>query len=327
MTDDVARPGGWLAGFAPDPARARLLDAGRHEDLAESLAYLAEVLAPARASLSRVVCRLRAGERLPPHAFGTYFRLAELALAGERDEAAALAVSLSDVPAAARNLTLSRWGEAEAADLVALLCAQDPGAAARFGDVSEDQRLVFRQRLDAGLDLLATEVPDLHGEITAMVRQVLLARPPEGAEIVFDGASHYQFWGLLMLNAERHTTAVGLAEALAHESGHSLLFGLTTTEPLVFNPDEELFSSPLRADPRPMDGIFHATFVSARMAWTMERLAQSKRLSPEERAAARAAAERDRGNFHKGQAVIALHARLSPTGAEIMDNAAKWIGR
>ena len=32
-------------------------------------------------------------------------------------------------------------------------------------------------------------------------------------------------------------------------------------ELFVLNPDWERFPSPLREDPRPMDGIYHATFV------------------------------------------------------------------
>lgn len=62
---------------------------------------------------------------------------------------------------------------------------------------------------------------------------------------------------------------------LAHEAGHCLLFGLTIDEPLVLNDDNEMFLSPLRPDPWPMDGICHATLQSVRMAWAMEALGDS----------------------------------------------------
>lgn len=289
-----------LLGFWPDPERGRLLDARRHAELAGSLAHLADALPAAKPALGGVVARIEAGERLPPLAFGIYFQLAMLAMAGKPDQATVLAESLADIPAAAPGLTLSRWGEADTAGLVSIMCVQDPDAPERYADAPEEQRQEFRRRLDAGLELLAAEAPELHGEAMGIVRQVLLACPPEGSTTVFDGASHYQFWGLLMLNPNHHTTPVAVAEALAHEAGHSLLFGLTVSEPLVFNSDDELFPSPLRVDPRPMDGIYHATFVSARMAWTMERLAASQRLDAQERATARAAAATDRDNFHKG---------------------------
>ncbi|MCA1480748.1 ATP-binding cassette domain-containing protein, partial [Bradyrhizobium sp. NBAIM08] len=54
-----------------------------------------------------------------------------------------------------------------------------------------------------------------------------------------------------------------------------------------------------------MDGIFHASFVSARMHWAMSRLANSETLTPEQRERARAAAESDRRNFAAGHGVVA----------------------
>ena len=61
---------------------------------------------------------------------------------------------------------------------------------------------------------------------------------------------------------------------LVHEAAHQLLFGLAVDEPLVLNSINERYGSPLRTDPRPMDGIFHATFVCARMYYAYERLMQ-----------------------------------------------------
>ena len=56
---------------------------------------------------------------------------------------------------------------------------------------------------------------------------------------------------------------------LIHEYSHNLLFGIARNEPLVFNDPEERDESPLRQDLRPMDGIYHALFVSAREALAM----------------------------------------------------------
>ena len=154
---------------------------------------------------------------------------------------------------------------------------------------------------------------------------MLFAQAPSGAAMEFDGASHYQFWGLLLLNPSHHHTPLGIAEVLAHEAGHSLLFGLTVDEPLVLNEDDELFISPLRPDPRPMDGIYHATFVSARMAWVMEALADSGLLTPAEQQHARNEAAKDRENFSKGWQTVVQHGRLSATGTQIIENAHRWV--
>jgi HEXXH motif-containing protein len=116
-----------------------------------------------------------------------------------------------------------------------------------------------------------------------------------------------------------------VCEVLAHESAHSLLFGFTVDEALQDNPDEELYASPLRVDPRPMDGIYHATFVSARMHWAMTRLAESGLLTEEQREKAYAAAASDLTNFDAGYGVVAAHGVLTDTGAALMRGAHDYM--
>ena len=196
----------------------------------------------------------------------------------------------------------------------------------QFCPVSADQVLNFERLLQEGLALLAEGLPALHDELTAIVSDVLLAQAPPGAAFEFDGASHYQFWGLLLLNPKHHRSRLAVAEVLAHESGHSVLFGLTREQVLANNPDEELYPSPLRVDPRPMDGIIHATYVSARMAWSMESLAASGCLSPSEQLAAEQAAADDRRRFHAGLSTVREYAQLTPLGQKVIEGARTWIG-
>lgn len=195
----------------------------------------------------------------------------------------------------------------------------------RIAPISEQAAQDFTDLLTRGFELMQRVLPDLHHEISGIVREVLLARAPQGDKMEFDGASHYQFWGLLMLNPKHHKTPLEVVEVLAHEASHSLLFGLTIEEPLVLNPDDELFQSPLRIDLRPMDGIYHATFVSARMCWAMEKMAMSDLLNETDKANAREAAQKDRENFGKGISVVDAHGRLSDTGARILDDTRRWM--
>lgn len=216
-------------------------------------------------------------------------------------------------------------GSAIAAPLEAVLAARMGAEFGGYAPVDPARAAAFRPLLTDGLALLEAGFPDLAGEIRAIVCEILLAEAPPGAAMEFDGASHYQFWGLLLLNPKHHRTPLAVAEVLAHEAGHSLLFGLTVDEPLVLNSDDELYPSPLRMDPRPMDGIYHATFVSARMALAMETLAASGVLSGADRAAALDAARSDRANFAAGDGVVRAHGRLSATGTAILDGARAWI--
>jgi len=217
------------------------------------------------------------------------------------------------------------WGSAESAAIEAVLALRMGADVQQFAPISAGAAMRFSALVTEGLALLQAGAPELHGEITGLLSEMLFAQAPVGSAMEFDGASHYQLWGLLLLNPSHHHTPLGIAEVLAHEAGHSLLFGLTIDEPLVLNDDDELFLSPLRPDPRPMDGIYHATFVSARMAWAMEALADSGLLTNMEQRHARSEAAKDRENFSRGWQTVVQHGRLSATGAQIMENARRWV--
>jgi hypothetical protein len=320
VTDDYA--------FLPDPARGKALDQISHAMLADSLSHISQacrdslVAGDIAEALDPVVVRLRQSVRLGPTAFGLYFELAEQLLKDNLPAARTAARLLAEAPARPPFSVLRRGSAGLFDSVFDLRMGAD---AARFHVVDPRAADAFATTLSDALALLEAGAPALAGELRAILSTIVLAQAPPGAATEFDGASHYQFWGLVLLNPKHHPTPLAVAEALAHEAGHGFLFGLTRTEPLVRNPDDVLFPSPLRADPRPMDGIFHATFVSARMAWTMETLADSGLLSPAEAALARAEAAKDRANFWAGEAVIAAHGELTPTGAAILASATQAV--
>lgn len=295
-----------------------------HTELAGSLAHLAEATAGVPAMSARLADLSRSitdGRRIRPLGFHAYYRLVlQLGaqdLAGAEAELARIEALADRAPA--RSIT--HFGAPEA-DQVSLALIED---GMRLAPITTEEADAFSRLLEEGFALMQAGLPDLHAELTGIIHEVLLARAPQGDRMEFDGASHYQFWGLLLLNPRHHRTPLAVVEVLAHEASHALLFGMTIEEPLVLNPDDELYPSPLRVDPRPMDGIYHATYVSARMAWAMEQLAASGLLSDEERAAAMAAARSDRDNHARGLTVIDAHGRLSDTGARILDSARAWM--
>lgn len=188
-----------------------------------------------------------------------------------------------------------------------------------------DSAAAFRRRLARAFDLLDHALPALAGEIRGLVNEVVIVAGDPTQSLQFDGGSHFQLWGALFLNGDFHHTDQALIEVLAHESAHSLLFGFCTETALVENTDDELFVSPLRPDPRPMDGIYHATFVSARMHWAMSRLLASRLLDEAGEEAARAALAGDIRNFDAGYGVVAEFGRLTPLGAALIGEAKSYM--
>lgn len=301
-----------------------------HLHLAGSLEHVCERATASSLDLSgaaRLAAGIRAGERFGPAAFGWYYELVFAILGDDPEQAACAAGALSSLKAAASPLTLATLDSQDVEDRRALyLRRMGPETEGWFHPPAAEHIATFNDRFEQGFELLAKAAPDLADEIGGLVREIVLASGDPNSVMQFDGGSAYQLWGLLFLNPAFHPTPVAMAEVLAHESGHLLLFGFTVDEPLVLNGDDELFESPLRVDRRPMDGIFHATYVSARMTWTMRRLAEERSLDSATRDAARQAAESDVENFRMGDGVIQAHGRLSDTGQALIAAARQYMG-
>ena len=77
--------------------------------------------------------------------------------------------------------------------------------------------------------------------------------------MTFDAASSFMLWGGIIFNADRMTSPVDMVQVLAHER-RTIAVRFCVDEPVLENGFEGRFSSPLRADLRPLEGIFHANY-------------------------------------------------------------------
>lgn len=178
------------------------------------------------------------------------------------------------------------------------------------------------KRIEQAMDLLDRGFSEMAAEIRELLFEVVIAAgPTEPGTMTFDGSSSYMLWGAIMLNATGQTSVLDTAQALAHESGHNLLFGQCVNGSLVENDDDEAFAHPLRHDPRPMDGVFHAAYVIARMHQTVERLLESGVLDDEQTEVARRELELHRRNFKEADSVIRSGGRLTPLGLQAIEAA------
>ena len=151
----------------------------------------------------------------------------------------------------------------------------------RWLDIESDNEMVGLMALDTSelahasknlhraITLIESLLPDFMQEMLAITSEIIFTKPNGRQKITFRGASSFSLWGALALNFEAHPDWWQYIPRLIHEYSHNLLFGIARNEPLVLNDPEERYESPLRQDLRPMDGIFHALFVSAREALAM----------------------------------------------------------
>ena len=317
-------------GFEPDAARARKLDRRMHLELASSLRY---VVQEARDELSMnedlvlsLVNRIEGGERVSAEVFANYFDLVAALMDADQANSIRLIERIQQSPSSSQGRMFRRLKAPGDCPMSALYLEKFlEGSECAVLPPSSETAEQFTGRFERGMNLLKKAAPELAGEVEAIVHEVIPIIGDPGKKMQIDGGSHYQLWGALFLNAGFHPTDEAMAEVIAHESAHSLLFGFCTHETLVLNDDDEGYPSPLRQDLRPMDGIYHATFVSARMHWAMDRLLESGLVQPQRRDDVVKARDADRINFESGISVVRQHGQLTDLGRELMAGAERYM--
>jgi HEXXH motif-containing protein len=133
-------------------------------------------------------------------------------------------------------------------------------------------RVVFHQ----AVNLLQDGWPQMLAELREIVHQVALLRGD-----AIDGFTDFTVHGAVMINQTRLGAgatglpgSVRLAEALVHEGTHTRCNAAQLVRPFL-RPEgghTELVMTPLRADPRPLAGLFQQLVVLLRSALLYQRL-------------------------------------------------------
>ena len=173
--------------------------------------------------------------------------------------------------------------------------------------------------IELGLRTLQLADPVWFDELQSLLRMIVLAAPASSNPADgFNGASTFFLWGAALINASVRRGPMPVVDLLVHESSHILLFGLSAEGALTRNSGEDRYASPVRRDKRPIDGIFHAAFVTTRVHLAMGRLLASGSLGDSD---TRAALQRRQYN---GKAaidaigVLERHAELTELGQSIL---------
>ncbi len=312
--------------LAPSPSRVDELDSMLRLRLAESFEYLGglpSLEAGHRAVLVNLAERLRAGS-VSPWVFCLYSRLvAELSQgAQDRDIAESIdaVATAAALPAGQGMVRLQestipdRWW-----DHLQRLLDTEQLAPFRPAAPTAEQFSRCEQEIAASLDLMRQSDPVWHDEIKRLVRLMVLGSPRDSEPAnVFDGATTFFFWGATLLNAGHSRDLISWVDLLVHESSHVLLFGMSANGGLTHNTGEERYDSPVRADKRPIDGIFHACFVTTRVHLAMKRLLDSGSLGKDDNTLAIQHLQSNEEAGRDSLAVLMRHAELTRCGKTIL---------
>ncbi len=186
----------------------------------------------------------------------------------------------------------------------------------------DNDRAVFRE----AVDLLYAAWPPMLAELRQIIYQVALLR---GKAI--DGFTDFAVHGAVMINQSRLVAgdtglsgAVRLAEALVHEGAHTCCNAAAISRPFLrpASGNGELVQTPLRADPRPLTGLFQQLVVLVRSALLYQRLPGAS--NP----AHRARQHKLIGQAHQGAETLARHAQaLTDHGQAVLAEARALLDR
>ena len=113
--------------------------------------------------------------------------------------------------------------------------------------------------------------------------------------------------------------------SLIHEHAHTVLFAHSPNEGVVSNHPDERYVSPLRSDARPMEGIFHQSFVLARMIYGMDLLRKSQSASQYELDFADMFIAYNVPRYNDAVESLHKHARFTPEGLEAMESSQAYV--
>ncbi|MEX2200283.1 MAG: HEXXH motif-containing putative peptide modification protein [Dongiaceae bacterium] len=317
----------------PDPTRAAALDSRMRERLIDSLDYIRtqagiHLMFP-QPGFDRLLARLGTGP-VSSQVFALYYDLVLAIGQDNLDEAQRcideLTVLDSDAPFGPVIVPLKDYRTDRTADRFRRFVDTDPETRFTILPPSGEKVAACRKRIESAFALLDRASPALSNEIRTLLREIVLAVAPDDPEaMLFDGASSFMLWGALVLNADSYQNDLDMVQVLAHESGHNLLFGLCADGPLIENDDTERYPSPVRRDPRPMDGIVHAAFVIARMHQAVRALLDADAVEYSERSDAQTVLANLQRSFAFAMETVDRHAILTPLGRSVVDGARAYM--
>jgi hypothetical protein len=318
--------------FAPDGLRAARLYTRIVDRLAGSLEEIirgCDAVVRIGASTAQLPKRIRASRRLAPEMYCIYFDLLQAVDCDDVDKSLQLLREMDTRIEVGLPSFYSRWGAlaTSTADRYLAYVNVDPTTEVVFKALDPFKFDDVRRHADNAFAVLKSAAPEMAAEIRSLVTEIVFVSGDPNERLQFDGATSFFCWGALFLNADKHRNLVAMIDGLAHESAHAYLFSLSLGDPFVDNSDDELHASPLRVDPRPLDGTFHATYVSARMHYAHSHVLKSGLLSENEECEARKALVASHSAFWDGLKTVEDHASLTPLGREVIDGARNYMDR
>jgi HEXXH motif-containing protein len=172
--------------------------------------------------------------------------------------------------------------------------------------------------LAAALGRIERHLPDLRAEMDLFVAQVV----PVGWDAVKHlSASYQEVVGTVYMTL--HPSGMTLSEALIHEFSHNKLNALLDLDPVLENALGSLHASPVRPDPRPLQGVLLAVHAFLPVARLYEQMIASGDPEAQPETFRERFAEIRRIN-HEGASLLLAEGRPTRAGEGLLGEIRRW---
>jgi HEXXH motif-containing protein len=176
----------------------------------------------------------------------------------------------------------------------------------------------WTESLRASLDLIGRYMPELRAEIDLYLRLIVPVGFDEHAHL---SASYQEVIGTVYMTL--HPQPMTMVEATIHEFQHNKLHAQLELDPLLDNALWPLYSSPVRPDPRPLQGVLLAVHAFLPVARLYQMMRAAGHPSSEHPEFERRYAQIVRGN-HEAAAVLLEHGQATALGRGLLDEIRRW---
>jgi HEXXH motif-containing protein len=176
----------------------------------------------------------------------------------------------------------------------------------------------WTRALADALQLIGQTMPDLRREIDLFLQLVI---PVGWHEQQHLSASYQEVIGTVYMSL--HPQLMTMVEATIHEFQHNKLHALLELDPLLDNAFSPLYSSPVRPDPRPLQGILLAVHAFQPVARLYQLMREAHHPGSDHPDFVRRYEQILKGN-HEGASVLLEHAKPTPIGRALLDEIHRW---
>jgi HEXXH motif-containing protein len=168
------------------------------------------------------------------------------------------------------------------------------------------------------LALIGQVMPELRREIDLYLHTVV---PVGWHDQQHLSASYQEVIGSVYMTL--HPQRMTMVEATIHEFQHNKLHALLELDPLLDNAFSPLYGSPVRPDPRPLQGILLAVHAFQPIARLYQLLRNDHHPGTDHLDFVNRYTQIVKGN-HEGASVLLQHARPTPIGRALLDEIKRW---